>query len=113
MVDWEINNMPIAQLQWKPPFIRSSKSNLNFLLQDGTLFYMDNHLAASWCWWRICDMKSLNRVNIMHIDWHYDFGPSSPTRPPAGFRALSLTDYLACKFTFDNYFEAFLREDSP
>jgi hypothetical protein len=43
---------------------------LNELYNDGKIYIMDNHLAASWCWSQKIDFEST--YNLFHIDRHYD-----------------------------------------
>ena len=43
---------------------------LNELYNDGKIYVMDNHMAASWCWSKKIDIN--NKYNLFHIDRHYD-----------------------------------------
>lgn len=43
---------------------------LNELYNDGEIYIMDNHLAASWCWVQKIDLDA--NYNFFHIDRHYD-----------------------------------------
>jgi hypothetical protein len=52
------------------PLGESSSSNLNFLYNHEKFYFMDNHLAASWCWLQKIDVE--NSYNLFHIDKHYD-----------------------------------------
>ncbi|WOH50682.1 UPF0489 family protein [Bradyrhizobium sp. sBnM-33] len=48
----------------------SGAYNQNFLWKTGSIYVMDNHRAALWCW-----MKHVNPTtqhSILHIDRHYD-----------------------------------------
>lgn len=40
------------------------------LWQNGSVYVMDNHRDAAWCWLQQC--KTDERYNFMHIDQHYD-----------------------------------------
>lgn len=48
----------------------SGAYNQNLLWQDGSVYVMDNHRAAMWCWLRHVDPDQPH--SIMHIDRHYD-----------------------------------------
>ncbi len=59
--------------QWIVPFKGRNHSgpyNQNFLWRDGTVFVMDNHRAALWCWLQALDLNK--RHSIFHIDRHTD-----------------------------------------
>ncbi|WJS96797.1 UPF0489 family protein [Flavobacterium johnsoniae] len=48
----------------------SDEFELNLLCNEGKIYLMDNHLAASWCWLKKIDIKQ--QYNFLHIDRHYD-----------------------------------------
>ncbi len=55
------------------PFKGKSNSGaykLNLLFNEGKIYIMDNHLAASWCWLQKIDYSK--QYNLLHIDRHYD-----------------------------------------
>lgn len=43
---------------------------LNELYNNGNIYVMDNHMAASWCWSQKIDFNK--QYNFFHIDRHYD-----------------------------------------
>ena len=49
---------------------RSGTFNLNLAFNDGKVYIMDNHLAASWCWLQKIDPNT--QYSLLHIDRHYD-----------------------------------------
>ncbi|PWJ97107.1 hypothetical protein BC749_108258 [Flavobacterium araucananum] len=48
----------------------SGAYDLNLLCNQGKVYIMDNHLAASWCWLQKVDVNK--QYNFLHIDRHYD-----------------------------------------
>ncbi|MFN8612442.1 MAG: UPF0489 family protein [Vulcanimicrobiota bacterium] len=46
--------------------------DLNFLWKDPrrSLYIMDNHRAALWCWLR--EIRRDHTYSLLHIDWHWD-----------------------------------------
>lgn len=95
----------------------SSVTNLNLLWRSDRLpiYFMDNHLAAAWCWMQECDPTE--RYNFIHIDRHNDLGPTAPyscyqhlkdnPRIPIddylNIRNPNQTDFDWPAFTWDNY----------
>lgn len=58
---------------WIVPFkgrYRSERYDQNFLWRDGSIYVMDNHRAALWCWLQELDLNS--RHSILHVDRHSD-----------------------------------------
>jgi hypothetical protein len=51
-------------------FVESTWKNLNFIYNSGKVYFMDNHLAAAWCWMQKVRTDSI--CNFFHIDRHYD-----------------------------------------
>lgn len=49
----------------------SGASNQNLLWKSGSVYLMDNHRAALWCWLQEIDL-STKPHSILHIDRHYD-----------------------------------------
>ncbi len=59
--------------EWIVPFSGRNPSvsqELNFLWQHGNVYFMDNHRAAAWCWFRHLPRET--RARLIHIDQHYD-----------------------------------------
>jgi len=59
--------------QWLVPFKGRNPSgpyNQNFLWRDRSVFVMDNHRAALWCWQQALDLNK--KHSIFHIDRHTD-----------------------------------------
>ncbi|MGX7688074.1 hypothetical protein ACWA1C_12980 [Flectobacillus roseus] len=94
----------------------SSSCNLNYFAKYDNLYLMDNHLAAIWCWEHLPQRK---KIQIIHIDAHYDLGYS----PPGSFlygdldlktiNVEELTNYKSDQFIgipyflYDNYIHLF------
>ena len=83
--------------EWLVPFKGRNDSgacDLNFLWRSGSLYVMDNHRAASWCWLQHSGPEG--NANVVHIDAHYDTagagGRSSENQPPTA--SLGLREYL-------------------
>lgn len=58
---------------WLIPFKGENVSgcfNQNFLWKKDSLYIMDNHRAAIWCWFQHISLDK--RYNFFHIDRHYD-----------------------------------------
>jgi hypothetical protein len=110
--------------EWLHPFMGRNLSeayNLNFLWRAGSLYVMDNHRAALWCWWQHLDESSA--WNLLHVDYHTDALSSNLHRwlqhlPP---RDASLNTYLEHSyradghtfpvFSWQNYLSIFLATD--
>jgi len=61
------------QDNWLLPFKERNHSeiyNQNFLWQHGSIYIMDNHRAALWCW--LQHLSAKETYNLFHIDRHYD-----------------------------------------
>ena len=59
--------------QWIVPFkgrIHSGVANQNFLCRSGSVYVMDNHRAALWCWLQELDLEEPHP--LIHIDRHTD-----------------------------------------
>jgi hypothetical protein len=87
--------------EWLVPFKGRNDSgacDLNFLWRSGSLYVMDNHRAASWCWLQQSGPEG--NANVVHIDAHYDTvgagGRSSENQPPTA--SLGLREYLNASF---------------
>lgn len=107
---------------WLVPFKgrnHSGATKQNFLWKEGNVYIMDNHRAALWCW--IQEIALTNRVNLLHIDEHYDALCSQIDEWKASLpelRDISIEDYLALEYDselgtvpvirWDNYLSLFL-----
>ena len=86
--------------EWLVPLSKRSRSfayDLNVLWRAGTVYVMDNHLAALWCWWQ--HLRESESWRLFHVDRHTDCMPL----PSEWIRALppedsSLSDYLHAKY---------------
>ena len=102
--------------EWLIPFEGRNDSyacHLNFLWRSGSLYVMDNHRAAAWCWLQHSGPEG--NATVLHIDAHYDTagagGRSSENQPPTA--SLGLREYLdssfldaghpICVYRWDNY----------
>jgi hypothetical protein len=59
--------------EWLIPFAgrnQSLSTAINFLWRDGSLFIMDNHRAAAWCW--LQHLGCAEPFVVFHVDAHYD-----------------------------------------
>ena len=62
-----------ADWDWIVPFKgrnRSGVANQNFLCRSGSVYVMDNHRAALWCWLQELDLEEPH--SLIHIDRHTD-----------------------------------------
>lgn len=58
---------------WLVPFKGRNHSghfNQNFLWKYDSIYIMDNHRAALWCW--LQHLKKTKKYNLFHVDRHYD-----------------------------------------
>ncbi len=111
--------------EWLVPFEGRNDSyacHLNFLWRIGSLYVMDNHRAAAWCWLQHSGPEG--NATVLHIDAHYDTAGagerSSENQPPTA--SLGLREYLdasfhdaghsICVYRWDNYI-SLLRHHHP
>jgi hypothetical protein len=111
--------------EWLVPFKGRNASgvyNQNFLWPAGTVYVMDNHRAAMWCWLQHVDPGQPH--SLFHMDRHYDCMPSPEwlENCPENIQKLSIDEYLnfdyapndfnhgerAQLFTWDNYLSIYL-----
>jgi hypothetical protein len=108
--------MPVAQ--HLIPFLGRGYSGAlkqNLLWQDGSIYLMDNHRAALWCWQNELDLSQTSH-SILHIDRHYDTLDSNLERHVAKMpclQGLPIQQYLDASiliggnsfplFRWDNY----------
>lgn len=68
----------------------------NFVWKTGTVYVMDNHRAALWCWMQ--HLKPREHHSIYHIDRHYDTLQSRMSQwvqhLPSDWKDLGLEQYL-------------------
>ena len=58
-------------IKQKPSILgKSGRINTNFLFKQDSIFVMDNHLCASWCWLQKIDTNK--KYDFYHIDRHND-----------------------------------------
>lgn len=111
--------------EWLVPFEGRNDSyacHLNFLWRIGSLYVMDNHRAAAWCWLQHGGPEG--NATVLHIDAHYDTAGagerSSENQLPTA--SLGLREYLdasfhdaghsICVYRWDNYI-SLLRHHHP
>jgi len=96
-----------------------AECNQNFLWHSDSVYIMDNHRAALWCWFQ--HILPDKKYNLFHIDRHYDtlYSRKEEWRKnlPNMFE-ISIHDYLernfgpkfdnTCFFRWDNYLAIFL-----
>jgi virulence-associated protein VapD len=92
--------------EWLVPLKGRSASgvyNQNFLWRDGTVYVMDNHRAAMWCW--LQDVDPSHAHSLFHMDRHYDCLPSPEwlENCPEDIRQLSIDEYLNFDYAFDDF----------
>ncbi len=97
----------------------SGECNQNFIWHSDSIYIMDNHRAALWCWFQ--HISPGKKYNLFHIDRHYDtcyrYIEEWRKNLPNIFN-ISIHDYLernyetdfgnACFFRWDNYLSIFL-----
>ena len=47
----------------------SHSTEINYVARDGSLYVIDNHLTALWCW---AKLPANEQYNLLHVDRHYD-----------------------------------------
>jgi UPF0489 domain len=109
--------------EWLIPFKGRNDSgiyNQNFLWRHGSIYVMDNHRAALWCWLKELNLKAPH--SFFHIDRHFDCLGSSANEwlahlPPSW--NLTIQEYLnhsyedeevgkSLLFRWDNYVSIYL-----
>lgn len=88
----------MTNVEWLVPFKGRSHSgpyNQNFLWKSDSVYVMDNHRAALWCWNNEIDLS--NKHSLLHVDQHTDTLQSQldvwlKHLPPC---TASIEDYLA------------------
>ena len=109
---------------WLIPFKGRNHSGAytqNFLWQQDSIYIMDNHRAALWCW--LQHIKKDEKYSLFHIDRHYDT-LNSRMKEWLGvlpdLTKLSINEYLELKYLcegteaniirYDNYLSIFLKK---
>lgn len=89
--------------EWLIPFKGRNPSGAihqNFLWKQGSVYVMDNHRAAAWCWLQHIDPSKSH--SLLHIDRHYDCLQSQLqtwlAHIPPPFSKISLATYLALSY---------------
>lgn len=95
--------------------------NLNFLWNNDSVYIMDNHRAAMWCW--LQEIKMNEKYDLFHIDRHSDTlysNMESWLKIIPDLKRLSLNEYLKLSekegkvpvIRYDNYLSIFLEKYS-
>jgi len=103
----------------------SGPINQNLLWRDGSVYLMDNHRAALWCWQQEIDLYQTQH-SILHIDRHTDcLGANLAAHLAAmpNLQGLPIADYLNATvmlggnavplFRWDNYLSIHLDRFGP
>ncbi len=96
----------MANGEWLIPFRGRNDSgattNQNLLWRNKSIYVMDNHRAAAWCWLQHVDPDRPH--SLLHIDQHYDCGSSGIERAncPSDLRHLSIHQYLDLDCAYDS-----------
>jgi hypothetical protein len=100
--------MATSRGDWLVPFTGRNASgvyNQNFLWRDDSLYVMDNHRAAMWCWLQHVDPNQPH--SLFHMDRHYDCLDSRMTEwlenCPDDLRRLSVAEYLNYDYAFTDF----------
>lgn len=107
---------------WLVPFKGRQCSGVwdqNFLWRDKSVYIMDNHRTALWCW--LQHLEKHNKYDLFHIDRHYDTLSSQNNEwlsQVPDLKEISISNYLAIKedtalgtfplIRWDNYLSIFL-----
>jgi hypothetical protein len=97
----------------------SGKFNQNFLWNNESVYIMDNHRAALWCWFQHLSKDS--KYNLFHIDRHFDTVYThieQESKHLPNMYDISISDYLEFNydadfgntllFSYENYLSIFL-----
>jgi len=83
---------------WLIPFKGRKDSggwDQNFLWRHESVYIMDNHRAALWCW--LQHLEKHNKYDLFHIDRHYDTLSSPNNKWPSqvpDLKKISISNYL-------------------
>jgi hypothetical protein len=92
--------------EWVVPFKGQNPSGCydqNFLWRSGSVYIMDNHRAALWCWMQ--HIKAQMVHSIFHIDRHYDTLQSNMKTWLRRFPSkwdMNIDEYLTRSYNFDD-----------
>jgi hypothetical protein len=94
----------------------STSSSDNLLWENNSIYVMDNHRLALWCWFQKLEINK--RYNLFHIDAHPDLSESALKNFNHDLWNMSLDSYRTCwqsdvnlpLFRWDNYLEIFLKK---
>ena len=118
----------MADGEWLVPFKgrnRCGAFGQNFLWRHKSIYVMDNHRAAMWCWLQHIDPKRAH--SLLHMDWHTDALQSRLDEwlkyCPPDIGKLTIEEYLrydyefkeagfdrAQLFRWDNYLSLYLAQ---
>jgi len=85
----------------------------NFLWHCGSIYIMDNHRAALWCW--LQHIKEGSAYHLFHMDRHYDALGSHIEEWKAhlpDLRKVGIQDYLNLSYSPDNSQVPIIRSDN-
>lgn len=97
-----------------------------FVCNEDSIYIMDNHRAALWCWLQEITTDKNNKFNLLHIDNHLDMTPKGLDccfSSKYALKKTSIKQYLimrhSCKeygtipiFSYDNFLRFFLQSFS-
>lgn len=96
---------------------------VNFLFEEGNIYFSDNHRTALWCWMQ--HLKHSDSVAVFHIDRHFDtirLSQEQTNNFPGSFNLGNITNYLDLTvalgneiyplITWDNYLSFFISDKS-
>lgn len=101
---------------WVVPFKGKNSSQAyrqNFLWKHESIYIMDNHRAALWCW--LQHLSNDETVNLFHIDQHYDTLTSRITewvRASPDYRTLTAEEFLKASYDADGGLVQIVRWDN-
>jgi hypothetical protein len=97
--------MTMAMGEWLIPLRRRGAPgpyNQNFLWRHKSIYVMDNHRAAMWCWLQHIDPRRSH--SLLHIDRHYDALASRVDEwlenCPSDLERLNIDQYLNWDYPF-------------
>lgn len=90
--------------EWLIPFggRPDSVDEIGFLWRHKSIYVMDNHRAAMWCWLQRVDPSRPH--SLLHIDQHHDCASSRLEREncPPDLQRLTIGQYLKLDFPYDD-----------
>jgi hypothetical protein len=86
--------------EWLVDFRGQNRSGLlNFLWRRGSVYVMDNHRVALWCWLQHIDPRTPH--SLFHIDQHYDTLQSELEREYLPAWDIGLNEYLNHRYRIE------------